>query len=279
MDTWDTDPVGQDVTGETAYNVTFKEGTYNVTLPGSVSGPDSATYKSDLTFIPAASGEIITNVTAKIGNDSITVDKNPNGSYTIAGSQITGDITIEVTSVTGTLEEISYDDYAALESGTKIVVVRTAQLDDGNKYTMTGGVGDLYWSGKYNAYVAIVDKDLTEAQLASMLVRFEGATTEISYSGDINGSGTTTAADAGIVNDILHRVTLNYTPNAKMRLELDVSGDKKVTTTDIQTVLEKAVKLETTGTSTGSGGGSGSTATNSGAGIGGAGSATTITSE
>jgi uncharacterized repeat protein (TIGR02543 family) len=254
---WDTNPVGVSVTTGNTYTFTakFEKGTYTVTLPDGVSGIASeATYETALTFTPTATGKIITNVTAKIGNTPITVNKNTDGSYTIDGSLITGNITIEATTVEGRLKTISKEEYVALESGKQIVLIETAKLTDDTKYTLTSG-GDLYYSSAYKGYVAIVDADLTDAQLASQLSVLTGTATELNYKGDINNSGKTTAADSGIINDILHGATLYYTPDDRMRLELDVTGDQQVTTDDIVWVLREALGLSHDSTSTSENGG------------------------
>jgi hypothetical protein len=244
------------VTGATTYTVSFKKGTYNVTLPDGVTGSDAtATYDTDLIFTPTATGKIITGVTAKIGEKSIDVTKNTDGSYTIAGKDITGDITIEVTLVDGTLSYIMRGEYGALAQDTKIVIIeRTAKLDN-QKLTLKiddKTSKEFFWSDKYSGYVAIVDVNLTEAQLAARLSVIDGTASTIDYTGDVDNSAETDAADSGIINDILHGVTLYYTPDDKMRLELDVNGNKTVSADDIVWVLEEAVGLQHTGTTSNS---------------------------
>jgi hypothetical protein len=239
--------VGQTVTTDTEYTVSFKPGTYDVNLPEGVTadGVSNATYLENLTFTPTASEKIITNVTAKIGETAIKVTKNDNGSYTIDGEDITGAITIEVTSIVGTIENIMGSKYKALEDDTKIVIIKTKQLETG-KYTLTG-VGDLFYSSKYGGYVTIVnapkDTNWTNAEVASKLTKSEGTAPEISYNGDVDNSGRVRASDAGAINTILHGGTLEYTPDTKMRLELDVNGDGVADTEDIVWVLEEVVGL------------------------------------
>ena len=80
----------------------------------------------------------------------------------------------------------------------------------------------------------------------------------ISYGGDINGSGTVTAADAMIINDCLHDQRL--VPTSAMQLFMldveaagrntgawqnDGTGWKTVTAADITWTLRKAVGLIT----------------------------------
>jgi uncharacterized repeat protein (TIGR02543 family) len=250
FDKWTPTPAGQTVTGAVTYTATFKKGTYNVTLSEDVSGISAtATYDSDLTFTPTASGKIIIGVTAKIGDTAIDVTGNDDGSYTIKGSQITGDITITLTSIKGTLEYITATNYLALENGTKVVIVKTDKLD-GSKYTLDDK--ELYYSSKYSGYVTIVnDAKLTDAQIASKLSTSSGDAAVLSYDGDVNNSGSVTAADSGVINDMIHSSgALQYTPDVKQRLELDVNGDKTVSAKDIVWVLQKSVDTATGTTGT-----------------------------
>jgi hypothetical protein len=260
-------PVGQTVTANKEYTVSFKYGTYDVTLPDGVSGiAANATYLSDLTFTPTADGKVIYSVSYTVnGTDGTkTAEKvtDDNGVYTgqykISGNDITGDIDITVNYVDGTLAYISASAYAALENGTKIVIVKTDKMN-GSKLSVKiddNTSKEFYWSGAYSGYVAIVDAALTDAQLAVRLsVLTSGSAEELSYDGDINHSGTVTAADSGIINDILHmnddegaagKTTVSYSVTDKRRLELDVNGDKKVSSADIIWVLEEAVHLSHT---------------------------------
>ena len=101
----------------------------------------------------------------------------------------------------------------------------------------------MYWSSKYNAYVKIVGKDETAQTLTAKLA-FNATVAEqvLSYSGDINGSNTVTPADGGMINDELHSVARAYELTEKERLEMDVNGDKNVSTADIVAILEAYLK-------------------------------------
>jgi hypothetical protein len=242
-DSWNINPVDQKVTSDVIYTISFKNATYQVSVPEGFTAIGSATHGSKLTFTPSASGKIVTNVTAKIGDASITVTKNEDGSYSIDGDAITGNITIEATTVEGSLLYIAYDTYKALASGTKIAILKTTQLN-GSKYTLSDGENskDFFWSSRYNGYVAIVDSAWTDAQLASKIITGDGDAIALSYNGDINGSGSTTAGDSGYITDILHNVTANYDVTDRMRLEMDVVGDEHIVgTNDISWILEEAV--------------------------------------
>lgn len=247
---------GEDVTAETilatAYNANltftavFGHDSFNVTVPDNVTGiAETATHGMDLTFIPEKTGAIVTGVSYQVGDgDATPITANADGSYTIAGTAITGDITISVNTIEGaSFSFISHGEYMGLANGTKIAVLSTARLGSG-RYQLSGGK-ELYWSGKYNAYVVIVSNDETAATLSAGLnVNASQSTTDINYDGDINGVGGVTPVDAMIINDILHD---NRTETSDMyRFRADVNGDKTVSTADVTWTLQTAVGLSPT---------------------------------
>jgi hypothetical protein len=244
FDRWDTDPTGETVTDNVTYKAIFKKATYNVTASGLTGVATKATYDTDFTFTPTAEGKLVTNVRYTVAGDNTqyTATKNPNGSYTIDGKTITGNLTIQADTVSGTIQTIDYNTYKALATGTKIIIIEADKLS-GQSYTLGNGYGTIYWSDKYNGYVAIVNSDVTDAQLAASLSIANGGATDVNYDGDVNGYSGTTAADSGIINDILHHVTLHYVPHDLMRLRLDVDGSKTVDVQDITKTLNLSVGL------------------------------------
>ena len=183
-----------------------------------------------------------------IGKGSATeITPTAEGVYTIEGANITDDITITVNAVEGTISFIARGDYKALVNenlNKKIIVFSTAKVAD-NKYTI--GSADMFWSSKYNAYVAWVADTLSEnvKVISHTIAKAAGAAVEIGYAGDVNGDGNVTASDAGIINDCLQEARITGTSD-KMLFELDVEGtdvgNKVVTTADIVYVINKAVK-------------------------------------
>lgn len=224
----------------TTITAVFDHATYSVAAAGTNGVPTTATHGTDLTFTPTVEGKIVVGVTAKIGETAVAVTKNANGSYTISGDAITDDLTITAQTVDGSWGFIEKDTYIALSADKKIAVLATGKLEAGNY--LLGDEG-MYWSSKYNAYVKIVDKDETaETLTAKLAFNASVAAQTLSYTGDINGSNTVTPADGGMINDELHSVTRAYHLTEKERLEMDVNGDKKVSTADIVAILEAYLK-------------------------------------
>lgn len=238
----ETDILNTAFDANTTVNAVFDHATYSVAAEGTNGVPATATHGTDLTFTPAVDGKIVVGVTAKIGETVVAVTKNANGSYTIRGDAITGDLTITAQTVTGSWGFIDKDTYIVLSADKKIAVLATGKLDAGN-YLLNGE--GMYWSSKYDAYVKIVGKDETAQTLTAKLA-FNASVAEqtLSYTGDINGSNTVTPADGGMINDELHSVARLYVLTEKERLEMDVNGDKKVSTEDIMRILRKYVGLD-----------------------------------
>lgn len=231
--------LGTTFDANTTVTAIFDHATYSVAAEGTSGVPTTATHGTALTFTPTVAGKIVVGVTAKIGGTVVAVTKNANGSYTISGDAITGDLTITAQTVDGSWGFIDKGTYIALSADKKIAVLATGKQDGGN-YLLNGE--EMYWSSKYNAYVKIVDNGETEQTLTAKLAFNASVDAQtLSYTGDINGSTTVTPADGGMINDELHSVARGYELTEKERLEMDVNGDKKVSTEDIMCILRKYV--------------------------------------
>lgn len=241
-----TNLANEKITSAVTYMAKFTHATYELALSAGLTLTDkndqpitSATHDTDLTFTPTVDGKVVIGITAKIGENAVTVTKNADGSYTISGDAITGNLTITAQTVDGSWDFIGKDSYIALSADKKIAVLATGKLDAGN-YLLNGE--EMYWSSKYGAYVKIVGKDETAETLTAKLAFNAGVAEQtLSYTGDINGSNTVTPADGGMINDELHSVARLYVLTEKERLEMDVNGDKKVSTEDIMCILRKYV--------------------------------------
>lgn len=234
--------LGTTFDANTTVTAIFDHATYSVAAEGTSGVPTTATHGTALTFTPTVAGKIVVGVTAKIGGTVVAVTKNANGSYTISGDAITGNLTITAQTVDGSWGFIDKGTYIALSADKKIAVLATGKQDGGN-YLLNGE--EMYWSSKYGAYVKIVGKDETAETLTAKLAFNAGVAEQtLSYTGDINGSNTVTPADGGMINDELHSVTRAYQLTEKERLEMDVNGDKTVSTEDIISILRKYVGLD-----------------------------------
>lgn len=222
----------------------FDDAGYTVVFEDGFSTPSNT---KDLKFKVTKTGEIVLGVKYQVDEAeavAATFDA-ATGIYTIPGANITGDIALVVDAVEGTIDFIARNDYKAIvteNAGKKILVVTTGKID-GKAYQYKGS--NMFWSSKYGAYVAwVADTDTAELVAGYLTVANEAAV-EIAYDGDINNSGTVTAADAGIINDCLHDQRVSDTSD-KMLFELDYDveneGIKVITTADSVKALNKAVE-------------------------------------
>lgn len=228
-------PAFETVTADKTYTVTFTHATYPVT---GVEGVESATHGTDLTFTPKLEGKLLLGVQYQVGDGQpVALEPNENGSYTIPGDKIIGNITVTYTTVTGSWDYISAVYYVAAPAGKQVALLNTTKLEKGT-YALTG-YSDMFWSEKYNAYVCFVDKDETDATLTEKLAVSQNTVTAIDYSGNINGVGGITPADSAAINAVLHSISVEYEISDLMRFQFDVLGDRQVTAQDIMWILNQ----------------------------------------
>ncbi len=230
--------VGMKVNENLVFTAIFDDASYTISADGMGGVPATATHGKDFKFTPTVNGKIVTGITVKNGETVVPATKNADGSYTIAGKDITGDLTITATTVNGTWEFISQDNYAALSADTQIAKLKTAKVSDA---TYQLGSEKMFWSEEYKAYVAIVPAGETAGTLTAKLTTASGAAEKISYNGDINGSGSVTPVDGTMINDELQKANRGYNLTDKQRFEMDVNGDGQVTTSDIVLILQRYV--------------------------------------
>ena len=232
-------PVGTEVNENLVFTAIFDDASYTISADGMGGVPATATHGKDFKFTPTVNGKIVTDITVKNGDTVVSATKNADGSYTIAGNDITGNLTITATTVDGTWEFISQDEYAALPADKQIAKLNTAKLADA---TYQLGSEKMFWSKTYEAYVAIVPAGETAGTLTAKLTTASGAAEKISYNGDINGSGSVTPVDGTMINDELQKeANRGYTLTDKQRFEMDVNGDGQVATSDIVLILQRYV--------------------------------------
>jgi hypothetical protein len=248
--------------GETASSVTyvanFEKDTYTITWPdGYTAGPATAQLGDNVTFTPALDGKIVTGVTYSVDATNGVTGKaatlNEDGTYSLDGNDIIGNVTVKFITMDGKFEHVSYDMYAALKDGsnTKVVILHTDKLATGSVYMLTNYT-NMYYSDVYGGYVAIVNKNETDATLSAQLKVVAGTVVEIKYDGDVNSDGVVDFADAGDVYDLLGHVE-GYEASDLMRLSCDVVGsdstfgsEKSVTVKDVTWIAEEALGRHST---------------------------------
>jgi hypothetical protein len=201
-------------------------------------------------------------VTYTVGDDKTKLNaiNNGDGTYTIPGDKITGKITVDYDTITGSFEYVSFQKYRAMAFNEQLAILKTEKRTDGNTYELKGSKYKFYWSDKYGGYVIFVSDTETDTTLTAKLSVVEGTAQEIAYGGsttadgrvggDIDGNGTVDQHDGGMIMDIIRNVmspkNLTYPVGDVMRLMLDVDGDKVVANTDAQWTVEEGLHLSHT---------------------------------
>ena len=147
-------------------------------------------------------------VTAKKGDEDITMTDDGNGTYTIAGTYINGGIiTVTVTRTAPPAVDVTAQTFLNCTGSSTIFLLRaTAREDLDERKGLFYGSGHMLWSDQYNAYVWLVktgdsvDKVLTEAK-ANISIGSAGNTL-VNHGGDVNSSGKVDINDAQLIYEL-----------------------------------------------------------------------------
>ena len=214
----------------------------SVTKPDYVKGNDTATKGQDYTFtVDKEEGYDYSEPTVKVGDVDVTdkVVKNGDGSYTIPGSTITGNITIEVTKTAAVAVDVAQ--YLTLDGKVMYLVTASGTLPEGQVAKYDGM--SMFWSEKYNAYAYLVisadNLEAVKAEAAAKVKVAEGTSAgTVDYSGDVNGTGLTDVNDAQLTYDMYNTKYSSFDVVSMLKfLNADVSGDKKVNTADATAIV------------------------------------------
>ena len=236
---------GTDIKGDIVITVTRTvkpSSVVSVTKPDYVKGNDTATKGQDYTFtVDKEEGYDYSEPTVKIGGQDVTdkLVKKENGSYTIPGSTITGNITIEVTKTAAVTVDVT--EYITLNGKVMYLVTASGNFPEGQVAKYDGM--SMFFSEKYNAYAYLVisadNLEAVKAEAAAKVKVAEGTSAgTVDYSGDVNGTGLTDVNDAQLTYDMYNTKYSSFDVVSMLKfLNADVSGDKKVNTADATAIV------------------------------------------
>lgn len=236
---------GIDIKGDIVITVTRTvkpSSVVSVTKPDYVKGNDTATKGQDYTFtVEKEVGYDYSEPTVKVGDVDVTdkVVKNDDGSYTIPGSTITGNITIEVTKTAAVTVDVT--EYITLNGKVMYLVTASGTLPEGQVAKYDGM--SMFFSEKYNAYAYLVisadNLETVKAEAAGKVKVAEGtAAGTVDYSGDVNGTKVTDVNDAQLAYDMYKAKYESFDAVTMPKfLNADVNGDKKVNTADATAIV------------------------------------------
>lgn len=210
-----------------------------------------ATYNDDITFTVSSAIQPIDELVATytIGDGELVRLTAVDGTYTIPGAAILGDVTVRINvHIEG---EVAYYEYNGAPEGYKLALLTVRQPAAGATYTVEDA--PLFWS-EYEAgmYAYIVPTHWTEQnfmdRLSYQLYTENGAAVShnvnISYDGDVNRNGTVNIKDAQIAYDLYNENADYLGDNLSLlvilqRLEADVNADRAISMLDVRAIYSK----------------------------------------
>lgn len=236
---------GTDIKGDIVITVTRTvkpSSVVSVTKPDYVKGNDTATKGQDYDFtVEKEDGYDYSEPTVKVGGVDVTdkLVKNGEGSYTIPGSTITGNITIEVTKTAAVAVDVT--EYITLNGKAMYLVTASGNFAEGQVAKYDGV--SMFFSEKYNAYAYLVisadNLETVKAEAAGKVKVAEGtAAGTVDYSGDVNGTKVIDVNDAQLTYDMYNAKYESFDAVTMPKfLNADVNGDKKVNVTDATAIV------------------------------------------
>ena len=236
---------GTDIKGDIVISVTKTvkpSSVVSVTKPDYVKGNDTATKGQDYDFtVEKEDGYDYSEPTVKVGGVDVTdkLVKNGEGSYTIPGSTITGNITIEVTKTAAVAVDVT--EYITLNGKAMYLVTASGNFAEGQVANYDGM--SMFFSEKYNAYAYLVisadSLETVKAEAAAKVKVAEGtAAGTVDYSGDVNGTKVIDVNDAQLTYDMYNAKYESFDAVSMLKfLNADVSGDKTVNVSDATAIV------------------------------------------
>ena len=236
---------GTAVTGDIVITVnkTLKpSSSVSVTKPDYVIGSNTAVKGEDYEFsVKKEDGYEYSEPTIKVGGTDVTdkLVKNADGTYTIPGSSVIGNITIEVTKTAKKTVEVT--EYITLNNKSMYLVTVSGSFPEGNAPKYDGM--SMFWSEKYDAYAyLVVSADGLEAvktAAADKVAVAEGtAAGNVVYTGDVNGTNRIDVNDAQLTYDMYNAKYEAFDAVSMLKfLNADVNGDKTVNVTDAAAII------------------------------------------
>lgn len=236
---------GTDIKGDIVISVTktvTPSSVVSVTKPDYVKGNDIATKGQDYDFtVEKEEGYDYSEPTVKVGGVDVTdkLVKNGEGSYTIPGSSITSNITIEVTKTAAVTVDVT--EYITLNGKVMYLVTASGNFAEGQVAKYDGM--SMFFSEKYNAYAYLVisadNLETVKAEAAGKVKVAEGtAAGTVDYTGDVNGTKVVDVNDAQLTYDMYNTKYSSFDVVSMLKfLNADVNGDKKVNTADATAIV------------------------------------------
>lgn len=186
-------------------------------------------------------------VTAKKGDEDITMTDDGNGTYTIAGENINGGIiTVTVTRTAPPAVDVTAQEFLTCRDGTIFLLRATAREDLGESRDLMYGDKHMLWSSEYKAYVWLVKvatdtaNEVVEGAKTNISISNKAKHTTVLHTGNVNSSKQVDINDAQLIYDLYMKNTpIDITQNGNMQALLngDVNCNGKLDTGDARAVV------------------------------------------
>ena len=242
---------GDKITGPVEINVAKEQTAGTITFEGEGAGDvvggtsQNAPLHQDFTFTITKAADFVYEVTAVKGENTVNVNDNGDGTYTIAAADIDG-ANIMVNVAKNPIKTTEVYQYVKLDGKVMyLVVANDSSLTEGKVLTYDGSA--MYWSEKYDGYCWLVISDKAEQEMKEEAVTHlgsvEGTKTEIDYSGDVNKTGQIDINDAQLVYDMYKPAYDKFDiVSAEGFLRADMNGSKNLTVADAVAVVSEILK-------------------------------------
>lgn len=186
-------------------------------------------------------------VTAKKGDEDITMTDDGNGTYTIAGENINGGIiTVTVTRSAPPAVDVTAQEFLTCNGSTIFLLRATAREDLGESRDLMYGDKHMLWSSEYKAYVWLVKvatdtaNEVVEGAKTNISISNKAKHTTVLHTGNVNSSKQVDINDAQLIYDLYMKNTpIDITQNGNMQALLngDVNCNGKLDTGDARAVV------------------------------------------
>ena len=186
-------------------------------------------------------------VTAKKGDEDITMTDDGNGTYTIAGENINGGIiTVTVIRSAPPAVDVTAQEFLTCRDGTIFLLRATAREDLGESRDLMYGDKHMLWSSEYKAYVWLVKvatdtaNEVVEGAKTNISISNKAKHTTVLHTGNVNSSKQVDINDAQLIYDLYMKNTpIDITQNGNMQALLngDVNCNGKLDTGDARAVV------------------------------------------
>lgn len=208
-----------------------------------VTGEDKAEKGKDYTFTVEKKDGYDYEVTATMGGETVEVQDNGNGTYTI--KNVAGPIKINVKKTAQ--KNVDVCEYVKLDGKTMYLVTVTGTVEEGKTFAYDRNA--MYISTKYNegkntyCYLVVSDKNLSDmkAEAAEKVTQMAATAETVSYDGDVNGTAVVDINDAQLTYDMYNAKYADFTTVVSMVkfLRADVNGSKNLNTEDAVAIVAK----------------------------------------